>query len=314
MMEYPQSRRLRFAGDSMDSGWGHQHPDEADYQDRTWERCKDENPKVVSSGSAGNAHGTGVDLSNHCTPVRDQGLLDACVGFSVAALVEFLQKKENPNAEVEISPRFIWYLARLYDLNHSQNTGAQLRNGMRAIARVGCSPERLDPYDPEAFLPAFTREQTSGVQTLLNEASARRPTPEAIAAASEYRVRGYYRLNTLQEYKECLDAGYGFVMACPIFRSVLRYAAEDQKCGRFRMPWSSERQPDALHSMFVVGYQDCQNDPDYPGGGYLICKGSQGVDRGDEGYFRVPYEYVNRWPGDTWTAVKLRDEPRRASH
>ena len=49
------------------------------------------------------------------------------------------------------------------------------------------------------------------------------------------------------------------------------------------------------HSVLIVGYQD---DPKVPGGGYFIFKNSYGKEYGEQGYGKMPYEYVNKYAND----------------
>ena len=114
---------------------------------------------------------------------------------------------------------------------------------------------------------------------------------------------GYYRLESLDDYKQCLSRGFGFVMSWPVYASALPRALEE---GYVDVPKPDE-EPVASHTLFVCGYVEQDKEP---GGGYLICKGSQGSRRGDRGYFMVPFAYAlphkdGRPPNDAWTAVGL---------
>ncbi len=306
---------LLFPGESMNSGLGQHLADADDPRDLRWahveKRAGDDErlrsmlarrterlKQVLPAFDAKQ-----VDLRPLCSPVRDQGLFESCVGFSLAALVEFLLRSGADRDATTCSPRFIWYLARLYEFNSALNVGAQIRDGLRVLAHVGCSPEALDPYDPIAFMPPPEDGRQYEVEALLNAAAARGPSQEAIAAAAKYVVDGYYRLESLDEYKQCLSHGLGFVMSLPVYASALKRALEE---GYVDVPKAQE-EPLASHTLFVCGYVERD---DAPGGGYLICKGSQGSRRGDRGYFMVPFAYAEaqkdgRPANDAWTATGL---------
>jgi C1A family cysteine protease len=298
-----RSWTLQHPGDSMNTGWGQHVSDVEDARDLTF---ADLQRDLAQAGRASESvteveqrEGRTVDLRQYCSPVRDQGLLESCVGFALAALVEFLQRRTERPADV-CSPRFIWYLARTYELNGALNVGAQIRNGLRVLTHVGCSPEDLDPYPPVAFMPPPPPGQVHHIEALLDAAAGRKPSQPAIAAASHAMLDAYYRLRSLREFKACLDLGYGFVMSCPIFASGMDSALRH---GRMAMPQPGE-EPVASHTLFVCGYHD---DGTTEGGGYLVCKGSQGRRRGQTGYFRVPYAYADAkpWRLDAWTAIRL---------
>ena len=49
------------------------------------------------------------------------------------------------------------------------------------------------------------------------------------------------------------------------------------------------------HSIIMVGYQD---DPKAPGGGWFLFRNSHGTGYGDNGYGKMPYEYVSKYAND----------------
>ncbi len=49
------------------------------------------------------------------------------------------------------------------------------------------------------------------------------------------------------------------------------------------------------HSVIIIGFRD---DPDLPGGGYFIFKNSHGEEYGEEGYGKMPYEYLRKYAND----------------
>jgi len=49
------------------------------------------------------------------------------------------------------------------------------------------------------------------------------------------------------------------------------------------------------HSVIMTGYRD---DRSFPGGGYFFFRNSHGTGYGDQGYGKMPYEYVSRYAND----------------
>jgi C1A family cysteine protease len=87
--------------------------------------------------------------------------------------------------------------------------------------------------------------------------------------------------------------------------SALARTLED---GHIPLPKRNE-EPVASHTLFVSGYVERDNAA---GGGYLICKGSQGSRRGERGYFLVPFAYTELHKergsvSDAWTSLGLAD-------
>jgi C1A family cysteine protease len=285
----------------MDSGWGGHLLDNADDRDKGLADLKlhsayvSAEPSVyIQYGPTGKAR---VDLRQFCLPPRDQGRLRACVGFATTALVEFLLKKRGDATVERLSPFFVWSVARKFEFSSDKNSGVRTRNGMRILHDVGCALERTDPYEPVAFVPRPDAQDLHKVVALLDEGAARQPTLEAVATAAAHRIDGYYALKTLAEIKECLEHGFGVIVSFPVYASAAQLAIRDGVVPQ----WRPGEKSIESHTMFAVGYRD---DDD----GYLICKGSQGVNGGkDGGYFDLPYTYFEQTdPGwNAWTAVAL---------
>jgi C1A family cysteine protease len=219
-----------------------------------------------------------VDLRRLCSPVRDQGQLGSCTGFAIAVgMREFLERK-NTGAFVKLSPLFLYYEERKIENTISQDAGAQPRDGMKVLAQMGCAPETDDPYNIKLFTKA--------------------PTAKAVKDAAKFKIASYHRLNSLMEMQQCLVGGNGFVLGFVVYDSF--ESAAVAKNGKMPMPQPSEKQLGG-HAVFAAGYK---TDPKWPGGGYLIIKNSWSTGWGDQGYFYMPFAYVQpHLVTDAWTAM-----------
>ncbi len=219
-----------------------------------------------------------IDLRHLCSPVRDQGQLGCCTGFAIAAgLREFLAIKVGAPL-VPMSPLFVYYEERALEHTISQDAGAQPRDGLKVLAKTGCSPETDDPYNISLFT------QTPSAQALLD--------------AKNYKIAAYHRLQTLNDMLACLAGGNGIVMGFKVFESFESNAVA--QTGDMPMPADGEASVGG-HAVFAAGYK---TDPGTAGGGCLIVKNSWGTGWGDSGYFYMPYAYVKpEWVSDAWTAV-----------
>ncbi len=219
-----------------------------------------------------------VDLRSQCSPVRDQGQLGACTGFAIAAgLREFMQIKQSGNC-VSMSPLFLYYEERKLEHTIQQDAGAQPRDGMKVLTKLGCAPEADDPYNTAAFTNP--------------------PSGGAVRDAKGYTIAAYHRLANLDEIKACLAGGMGLMIGFKVYQS---FESEDvAKTGKMPMPAPTESTVGG-HAVFVAGYN---TDPTWDGGGYLIIKNSWGTDWGDQGYFYMPWAYVQpSLVTDAWTAT-----------
>ena len=219
-----------------------------------------------------------VDLRHLCSPVRDQGQLGSCTGFAIAVgMREFLENKMTGTL-VGMSPLFLYYEERKLENTIKEDSGAQPRDGMKVLAKLGCAPEQDDLYNPTVFANA--------------------PGAKALKDATRFKIAAYHRLQTLADMQACLAGGNGFVLGFKVYESFESQAVA--QTGKMPMPQANEKSLGG-HAVFAAGYQ---TDPQSPGGGYLIIKNSWGARWGDKGYFCMPFAYVTPdLVSDAWTAM-----------
>jgi C1A family cysteine protease len=235
---------------------------------------------------------TSVDLREWCSPIEDQGNLNACTAHAAITLVEYFQKRSF-NKYLDASRLFLYKVTRNL-LGLTGNVNAFSRDTMKALAIFGVPPEIYWPYD-EANLdeepPAF-----------------------CYGYASRYRAIEYYRIDikgrkrdvVLQQIKANLAAnrpvtfGMLFHLGC---------MEQSQTTGRIPIPSDTDTMW-AGHNMAAVGYDDNIKikNTDSTGietTGALLVRNSWGTGWGDSGYGWLPYEYVLRQLSmDWWTMLK----------
>jgi len=221
-----------------------------------------------------------VDLRGTCSPVRSQGNLGSCTGFSMSVgLREFLEiKSGNPSPMVPLSPLFLYYEERLLEGTVDQDSGAMIRDGLKVLQQMGVCPEADDPYDVSKFTQA--------------------PSQPAITAAKMFTISAYHRIQTLIPLKTALAGGNGAVLGVTVYESF--ESPDADRTGHIPIPQRGEQRLGG-HAIFCVGYRD---DANYAGGGYVIFKNSWGTGWGDQGYGYLPYQYVSnhKLTSDIWTA------------
>ena len=142
---------------------------------------------------------TKQDLRPGCPPVYDQGQLGSCTGNAIAGAVEFEQIKQKAKSFVP-SRLFIYYNERVIEHFVDSDSGAQIRDGMKVVAKQGAPPETDWPYDISKF--------------------ADKPPAIAYTDAAKHKVLSYQRVNrVLNQFKGCLASGFPFVLGFTVYDS-----------------------------------------------------------------------------------------------
>ena len=212
------------------------------------------------------------DLRPQCPPVYDQGQLGSCTGNGVAAAVEFDQRKQRKKVFTP-SRLFIYYNERAIEGNIPQDSGAQVRDGIKSVATVGAPAETLWPYHINKF--------------------ADRPPRTVYAAAKRDLVASYARVSqSLSQMQGCLADGYPFVFGFTVYDSF--EGAKVARTGIVPMPHSGEKVAGG-HCVVAVGYDDAKR--------VFIIRNSWGKGWGMKGYCTMPYEYLlnSHLASDFWT-------------
>jgi C1A family cysteine protease len=214
-----------------------------------------------------------ADLRPQCPPVYDQGQLGSCTANAIAGAIQFDRLKQQL-AQVFVPSRlFIYYNERATEHTVDSDSGAQIRDGIKSVAKLGDCPETEWPY-------TIARFKT-------------KPSPECYADALRYRVVSYQRLTpVLSQLKGCLASGYPFVFGFTVYESF--ESPQVARTGHASLPGSSERAIGG-HAVVGVGYQDAKQ--------WFIVRNSWGGGWGLKGYFTLPYAYLTdeNLASDFWT-------------
>lgn len=214
----------------------------------------------------------GIDLRPECPPVYDQGQLGCCTGNGIAGAIEFDQRKQGTK-EFTPSRLFIYYNERVMEGTVSQDSGAQVRDGIKSVATLGAPPETDWPYDISKFTD--------------------RPPAAAYADAKQDLVSAYSRVaQNLLQMQGCLAEGYPFVLGFTVYESFEGQEVADT--GIVPMPSSGEKVVGG-HCVVAVGYDNTNRR--------FIIRNSWGTGWGLQGYFMMPYEYLldPHLASDFWT-------------
>lgn len=215
-----------------------------------------------------------VDLRPGCPSIiYNQGDLGSCTANALAGLYQYneIAQKKVPNFMP--SRLFIYYNERYLDGTVMFDSGARLRDGIRALAKWGVPDENLWPYHVQNF--------------------KNKPTDDVYKAASVDIITQYSRISQkIQDLRVCLAQGHPFTIGFVVYESFESDAVA--KTGIVNMPSYNERSLGG-HAVLVVGYNDAQ--------GRFLVRNSWGSNWGQGGYFTIPYEYIlnSDLTGDIWT-------------
>ena len=213
-----------------------------------------------------------VDLRKKCSPIVDQGALGSCTANAIASgLREFLLINKETKF-VQLSRLFLYYKEREIEGTINDDSGAEIRDGMKVLNQIGVCPEADFPYDISTFTNA--------------------PSDQANKDAGQYKVAEYHRIKNLAQLKAALVEGLPVVIGIDVYES---FEADDvSSTGIVPMPDTTKEECLGGHAVLVVGYDDTKQQ--------LIVRNSWGIVFGDLGYFYLPYDYFNKYASDCWTS------------
>lgn len=228
-------------------------------------------PTVVKEAKA-------VDLRQYCSPIEDQGMLGSCTGQAIAGAIELLNKRNRKPTDV--SRLFIYYYERLMIGTVNYDSGAYIRDGIKATYKFGAPLESLWPY-------------------LINRFKA---NPSAIANkdALKRKVTLYEKATNFNSCINALTNGYPVIVGYDVYSSFMSNSVA--KTGF--MPYPDTRRETLLggHAVLLVGFNHATQ--------CFIARNSWGSYWGDKGYFYMPYKVIqNTTMSDDFWVIKNVNNP-----
>ncbi|MGE3410301.1 MAG: C1 family peptidase [Pirellulales bacterium] len=213
-----------------------------------------------------------VDLRSDCPGILDQGELGSCTACAVGNAYEFVRLAQG-QSPFDVSVLYVYYNTRVIEGTVDYDSGAELRNAIKAVARSGAASDRTWPYE----VRKFTAE----------------PSQAAYNEGSDHQALKYRRISpSLKNLKSRLADGFPFVFGFTVYESFESRAVE--KSGVMPMPKRNER---ALggHAVLAVGYQERRKR--------FTVMNSWSEDWGDGGYFYMPFEFITNpnYADDFWS-------------
>lgn len=217
-----------------------------------------------------------TDLRPKMPPIYDQGQLGSCVGNGTGAAWQFVLMLASV---VGMLPArlLIYYWGRFIEGTVNEDSGLEIRDGFKALAKYGCCDEKLWPYNIKKFKV--------------------KPVAKALKAALAHLATTYHAVANagstgLTEIKTCLAQGFPVVGGFTVYDSF--ESAHAAQTGIIPMPGKKESVLGG-HCVVIVGYDDVKQ--------WFIVRNSWGTGWGDKGYCYMPYAYwTNKnLASDCWT-------------
>lgn len=244
-------------------------PDRVDLRDRPYQ------PRV---GEAPPPHLHAFSTLKARPPLLDQGSTNACTGFALATVVNFLLARAGRSGGAPVSPFMIYSMARRYDEfpGSSKDTGSSLRGAMKGWYKHGVCAARLWTVE-KMPAPALSVERDWW------QDGARRP------------LGAYYRV----EPRSPSDMHAALHDAGVLYASAICHSGWDEgfslapgKRKGWRIPPRKAGPADGGHAFAIVGYDEH---------GFLI-QNSWGPEWGDDGFATLRYEDWVENAMDCWVA------------
>jgi C1A family cysteine protease len=219
-----------------------------------------------------------VDLRSYCTPIEDQGSLGSCTGQAIAGAIEMLNKRNNKPTDV--SRLFIYYYERLIEGTVNYDSGAYIRDGIKACYTYGAPLERLWPHDIGKFRT--------------------RPSESANIDAAQRKVTLYERATDFDACINALSNGYSVVVGFTVYTSFMTPIV--YKSGIMPYPNTKKEKILGGHAVLLVGYDNTAQR--------FIARNSWGTSWGANGYFYMPFDVIKNtnMSADFWV-IKSVDNP-----
>lgn len=204
--------------------------------------------------------------------VEDQADLGSCTANAGTSMMEFLRRKAK-RAHPEYSRLFLYWFSRYIEGTEFEDSGAYIRDTMKALAVFGVCTEGLWPYKIEKF--------------------ATKPNYPAVKNGLIHQALSYQRCIDLQAVKQCLADGFVVEFGFSVPESML--SDEVAVGGHILFPGPTENIIGG-HAVLGVGYSDHRKE--------IKFQNSWGQ-WGDAGYGYLPYEFFTRGLADDCQTVRL---------
>lgn len=206
-----------------------------------------------------------VDLTAKMPPVYDQGQLGSCSANGLGCAFEYdqMNNKSASHAKPFMPSRlFLYYNERAMEGTISEDSGAAIEDGVKALQEKGICPETMWPYDIKEFTKC--------------------PPAAAYAAAYHNKLLTFKEIQqSVLQIKTALAQGYPIVFGIQVYESFESDAVATT--GMVPMPQPDE-QCVGGHCIMIVAFNDSTQ--------LFKFRNSWSASWAENGYGYLPYQYV----------------------
>lgn len=173
-----------------------------------------------------------MDLRNWASPVEDQLDLGSCTSNAFVGAYELITIMKKPeNYKKDLSRLFVYYNSRKLEGTIQDDTGASVRDTLKAVKKDGVCSEELWPYNIDEF-------NTEPPIDCYNDAKKR-------------NIKNYSRITTIENMLDALNNNNPIVFGTIIYES---FEFLNYQNPVLTMPTAPKWQNIGAHSMVMVGY------------------------------------------------------------
>lgn len=218
-----------------------------------------------------------IDYTDEMSPVKDQGKLGSCVGFAIAAMKEWQERKEylqklkqedynyrRESEEYDLSEQWIYYKSKEIDQWPDQE-GTSIRTALKQLQKLGTPPENGWEYN----------DQQKGEPEIWTK------------MISKWNKGGEYFRIKFDELEKCLVDHGPFPIGIICFEEIYNVGNN----GIVQYPKNPNKQLGG-HAVCLVGYDRDRK--------LFKFKNSWSTRWGKNGYGFLPYDYVKDFMMDAW--------------
>jgi hypothetical protein len=220
-----------------------------------------------------------VDLRSKCTPVENQGQIGSCTANAAVGALEYHFICRDGHSP-DLSRMFVYFNSRRLQGDIQTDSGATIPQAMASVLAYGACQEQIWPYDPQLF--------------------AQLPTQQAYADAKQFEAVQYARVEGQKARLSALAEGLPIVFGIWLPERCYKEAATT---GVIPQLTEEEKRaaPAGGHAMLIVGYDRHEQ--------MYIVRNSWGINYGDRGYLRIPFNIMeeNSAPDQFWVIARLEE-------
>jgi C1A family cysteine protease len=242
-----------------------------------------------------------VDLRGTMPPVYTQGELGSCTANAIAAVVQYVRRRDGRTPDFTPSRLFIYYNGRVIENSVATDSGLQIRDGIRVVETLGVCPEQQWPYDATKADPddgKFPKDSRAVVKPPAVIYKDAYPYRTVVANSVEPRI---------DQLRGCLAEEYPFIFGFTVYPSFFDSSGRP----RTDIPLPATLDiPKSGHAAVAVGYDNRSRT--------FICRNSwgerdaTGQEVHDGGHFYLPYDYLTNegLVADIWMIRSVFGNPK----